>query len=200
MRSTLDWTALTVTNNAVITTSCWGIGFASVHGGLIANNTVVNDGLLPNPYNCKAPINIGDKTHEGSSSNDVSVRNNLSTALSVYNLDAGVTADHNVGMSTPGAVFSWYVSGVATWYGAPGTYGTANIIAAGGPTSEFVDFDPSTLTYNVMLKKGAPAIGAVTSASAPTVDILGVKRTAPYDAGAYSYPGGNPRPATPPTL
>ena len=31
-----------------------GIGFASVHGGLIANNTVVNDGLLPNPVNLPA--------------------------------------------------------------------------------------------------------------------------------------------------
>ncbi len=63
-------------------------------------------------------------------------------------------------------------AGVLKYYNAPGTFGTANIIAAGGPTSEFVDFDPSTLTYNVMLKASAQAVGAATSASAPTVDIL----------------------------
>jgi hypothetical protein len=79
-------------------------------------------------------------------------------------------------------------AGVLKYYNAPGTFGTANIIAAGGPTSEFVDFDPSTLTYNVMLKASAQAVGAATSASAPTVDILGVTRTSPYDSGAYSYP------------
>ena len=116
------------------------------------------------------------------------MRNNLVSALSVYNLDFGVAADHNVGMATSGPVFYWYVGGVAKWFSTPGTYGTANIIAAGGPTSEFVDFDPATLTYNVMLKANVPAVGAGTSASAPTVDILGVTRTAPYDAGAYSYP------------
>jgi hypothetical protein len=85
-------------------------------------------------------------------------------------------------------VFAWYVNGVAKYYGSPGTYGNANIIAAGGPAAEFVDFDPSTLTYNVMLKAGAPAIGAGIATDAPAVDILGVTRTAPYDAGAYSYP------------
>ena len=74
------------------------------------------------------------------------------------------------------------------YYGSPGTFGNANIIAAGGPAAEFVDFDPSTLTYNVKLKAGAPAIGAGIATGAPTVDILGVTRTAPYDAGAYSYP------------
>jgi hypothetical protein len=92
-------------------------------------------------------------------------------------------------MATAGAVFSWYVNGVAKYYGSPGTFWNANIIAAGGPASEFVDFDPSTLTYNVMLKAGAPAIGAGSLATgSAAVDILGVTRAAPYDAGAYSYP------------
>ena len=110
--------------------------------------------------------------------------------ISVYNLDPGVEADHNVGMATAGPVFAWYVNGVAKYYVSPGTFGNANIIAAGGPAAEFVDFDPSTLTYNVKLKAGAPAIGAGHLAAGATaaVDILGVTRTAPYDAGAYSYP------------
>jgi hypothetical protein len=183
-----NWTYLTVTNNVVITSACWGIAFSSVHGGSIANNTVVNDGLLPYSGVCQPAVSVGDKTAGGSSSGGVAVRNNLANVVSVYNLDPGVVADHNVGMATAGAVFVWYVSGVATYYGSPGTYGNANIIAAGGPASEFVDFDPSTLTYNMMLKAGAPAIGAGLATGAPAVDILGVTRTAPYDAGAYSYP------------
>lgn len=74
------------------------------------------------------------------------------------------------------------------WYAAAGAYSNTNTIAAGGPASEFVDFDPSTLTYNVMLKASAPAIGAGTSVGVPNVDILGYSRTAPYAAGAYAYP------------
>ena len=33
-----------MTNNVVVTSSCWGIFYASVHGGKIINNTVVDDG------------------------------------------------------------------------------------------------------------------------------------------------------------
>jgi hypothetical protein len=39
-----DWANLRVTNNFVVTSACWGIGYASVHGGKIINNTVVADG------------------------------------------------------------------------------------------------------------------------------------------------------------
>ena len=42
-----DWTNLTVTNNVVVTSACWGIFFSSVHDGKIINNTVVADGLMP---------------------------------------------------------------------------------------------------------------------------------------------------------
>jgi len=117
------------------------------------------------------------------------VRYNLANVIEIDNLDTGVEADHNVGMATAGAVFFWYVDSVGQYYSAPGTYGVANIIAAGGPASEFgEDFDPSTLTYNVMLIAGAAAIKAGTATGAPTVDILGVARTVPYSAGAYAYP------------
>jgi hypothetical protein len=184
-----NWTDLIVTNNVVITSACWGIAFSSVHGGLIANNTVVNDGLLAASAVCSPAVSVGDKTPGGSSSAGVTVINNLANVISIDNLDPGVAAAHNVGMATAGPVFAWYVNGVATYDGTPGTtFGNANLIAAGGPAAEFVDFDPSTLTYNVKLKAGAPAIGAGVATDAPAVDILGVTRTAPYDAGAYSYP------------
>ena len=154
---------------------------------MIANNTSVNDGLLSTSSICSPAVSIGDKTHQGSSSNGVALRNNLANQMTVYNLDPGVTADHNVGMATAGPVFVWYVNRVGTYYGSPGTYGNANIIAAGGPAAEFVNFDPSTLTYDLKLKANAPATKAGV-AGAPTVDILGVTRVSPYTAGAYSYP------------
>ena len=42
-----DWTNLTVTNNVVVTSACWGIFYGSVHGGKIINNTGITDGLIP---------------------------------------------------------------------------------------------------------------------------------------------------------
>ena len=62
-----------------------------------------------------------------------------------------------------------------------------NIIETEGAKGEFVNFNPATLTYTVLLKSTAQAIGAGV-AGAPTTDIAGVKRTAPYAVGAYSYP------------
>jgi hypothetical protein len=114
-------------------------------------------------------------------------------SITVYNLDPGVEADHNVGIAPTGggAVFSWSVDGVTAYYGSPGTYGNANIIVAGGPAAEFgAGFDPSTLSYDVMLIAGAPAIGKGTTTGAPSVDILGVAQPTSYgeSAGAYGYP------------
>ena len=62
-----------------------------------------------------------------------------------------------------------------------------NIIETEGAKGEFVNFNPATLTYTVLLKSTAQAIGAGV-AGAPTIDIVGYTRTAPYAVGAYSYP------------
>jgi hypothetical protein len=180
-----DWTNVTVTNNVVITSACWGISFASIHNSLIANNTVVEDGLVA--PGCTASVSVGDKTNEGPSSSNTAVRNNLASQINVYNLDSGVEADHNVAMFDNGTVISWYAGGAVQFLAKPGTYTNSNIIDAGGAKSEFVNFNPATLTYNVMLKAGAQAIGAAAAAGA-AIDILGVKRAAPYSVGAYSYP------------
>ena len=75
-----DWTNVTVTNNVVITSACPGISFASIHNSLIANNTVVADGLVPTP-GCVATISVGGATHQGSPSSNTAVRNNLTSRL-----------------------------------------------------------------------------------------------------------------------
>ena len=181
-----DWTNVTVTNNVVVTSACPGISFSSIHNSLIANNTVVEDGLVSVP-GCTAGIDVGGKTNEGPLSTNTVVRNNLTTQLNVDTRDVGVTMDHNVALCCTGPEISWYVNGVVQWLSQPGTYGNGNIIETEGTRGEFVNFNPAALTYTVMLKSGATAIGAAI-AGAPTVDILVVTRAAPFAAGAYSYP------------
>ena len=111
-----DWTNLTVTNNVVVTSACWGIFFSSVHGGKIINNTVVADGLIPQPGNCKPLVAVGDKTHQGSSSNDVIIRNNIGNGLSIYNLDPNMTMDHNICLTIEGRCsILVYVNGKPKW-------------------------------------------------------------------------------------
>jgi hypothetical protein len=183
-----DWTNMTVTNNVVVTSACSGINFASIHNSLIANNTVVEDGLFSVP-GCTAAIDVGGATHEGPLSTNTVVRNNLTSQLNVDTRDSGVTADHNVAMCCgPGPEISWYVNGVMQYLTQAGTYTNGNIIDAGGVKSEFINFNPSTLTYTVMIKAGAQAVGAGTAAGAPALDIVGYPRTAPSTAGAYGYP------------
>ena len=135
---------------------------------------------------CHTPINVGGASHEGSLSTNTVVRNNLTSQLNVDTRNVGVVADHNVAMCCTGPEISWYVNGVVQWNSKVGTYPNGNIIDAGGAKAEFVNFSPSTLTYNLLIKAGAQAIGAATVGAA--TDILGYTRTAPYTAGAYAYP------------
>jgi Right handed beta helix region len=190
-----DWTNVTVTNNIVITSACWGIAFSSIHKSLIANNTVVADGLVATQGCAGANVSVGDTTHEGLPSSDTVVRNNLTSQLEVYNVNNGVEADHNLVMlGSYSPEIAWYVNGAPQYIGNSGTYGTANIIDTGGAKGEFANFNPATLTYDVLLKANAQAISAGTMTGAPTLDILGVPRQALYTttghttAGAYSYP------------
>jgi hypothetical protein len=182
-----DWTNVTVTNNVVITSACHGITFTSIHNGLIANNTVLNDGLFSVP-GCVAAINVGGASHEGPLSTNTVVRNNLTSALNVDTRNTGVVPDHNVALCCDrGPFIAWYVNGAIQYLSQPGTYMNGNIIETEGAKGEFVNFNPATLTYTVLLKSSAQAIGAGV-AGAPTLDIAGYTRKAPYAVGAYSYP------------
>ena len=182
-----DWTNVTVTNNVVVTSACYGISFSSIHNSLIAGNTVVEDGLFSTP-GCITAIDVGGATHEGPLSTNTVVRNNLTSQLNVDTRDSGVTADNNVAMCCgPGPEIAWYVNGVIQYLTQPGTYANGNIIDTGGTKAEFLNFNPATLTYTVLLKSTAQAIDAGV-AGTPTIDMVGSTRTAPYAVGAYSYP------------
>jgi hypothetical protein len=188
-----DWENLTVTNNVIVTSSCWGIGFASVHSGRIINNTVLSDERLRQPGGCKPGIGVGDKTHEGSSSNDVVIRNNLSNGLSIYSSDPNMAMDHNICAAIDGkCAILTYLNGKPQWgIFKPGVYGDHNIIVGRGADGEFVNFDPPKLVFDLRLKAGARAIGAGSPDGAPAVDITGGARGKPVDAGAYRYSPGD---------
>jgi hypothetical protein len=190
-----NWQNVTVSNNVVITSSCWGVAFlGSMHNTVLVNNTVLYDNLLTAP-GCFPVVSIGDKSHQGPSSDHDVIENNLAMEYSTPTTNTTVTWNHNVCSSVvypgrgPLCIFAFYNPDGSWNYGndKPGLYPNNNVVDSGGPTSEFIDFNPPTLSYNVMLKSGAPAIGAGTANGAPKVDILGNPRSVPYDAGAYSY-------------
>jgi len=193
-----DWTNLTVTNNVVLTTSCWGMSFASVHHGRFINNTVLSDewpsSKWPRPAgNCKPLLSVSNMTHDGSASNDVIIRNNLTNGLSVYNLDPDMVMDHNICAAINGAcrILAYFPDGKTNWgILKPGVYGDANLIDRRGAESQFVAFDPNKLLFDLRLKSGASAIGAGNPAEAPARDITGAARGKPVDVGAYRYNGG----------
>ncbi len=74
------------------------------------------------------------------------MRNNLTSQLNVDTRGSGVVADHNVVTLSAGVGIGWYVNGVIQYLGKPGTYANGNIIDAGGTKSEYVNFNPSTLS------------------------------------------------------
>ncbi|MBV9910872.1 MAG: right-handed parallel beta-helix repeat-containing protein [Hyphomicrobiales bacterium] len=188
-----DWTNLTVTNNVVVTSACWGIGYGSVHGGKIINNTVIADNLFPMPGNCKPGVTVVEKTHQGSPSNDVIIRNNIASGLSIYNVNPDMTMDHNICLAINGKC------GILTYsselFGGkprpivdkPGDYADHNIVDRRGADGTFINFDPDKLVYDLRLKPEARAIGAGNPADAPPVDITGAWRGSRIDAGAYQY-------------
>jgi Right handed beta helix region len=184
-----DWANLTVMNNVVVTSACWGIGFASVHGGKIINNTVVSDGLIPLP--CKPGVTVGDKTHDGLPSNDVIIRNNIANALNIYSANPTMTMDHNICLQIKGyCQIVTYVDGKQKGVNKPGEYANHNIVERNGAAGMFVGFDPAKFVYDLRLRPGALAIGAGNSADAPPLDITGAPRGSSIDVGAYQHSPG----------
>jgi hypothetical protein len=216
-----EWTNVTVTNNVIVTSACWGIAFSSVHNSKIINNTVVADGLLPMPGNCKPGVAVGDKTHEGPSSSDDIIRNNIANGLFIYNLDPNMTMDHNICLGIDGKCqIVSYLNGQPNWgVYKPGMYGDHNIIDGRGASGMFVNFepakfvyvrpvrpgtgpgnsaeeppvsfDPAKFQYDLRLKPEARAIGAGNSEGAPSVDIAGARRGSRIDVGAYQSGAGS---------
>lgn len=134
----MDWSNLTVTDNVVVTDSYHGISFYSVHGGLIASNTVRGTDPAFTTW-----IDVEDKSHEGSSSNNVIVRNNIADTM-VISTDATIP-DHNL-------IGNILVLGTQ-FLKTPGVYGDHNTVDAAKLATTFAGYDPHLLA-------GSPAIGS----------------------------------------
>ena len=166
-----------------------------MHGSKIINNTVLDDGTdvgTKNPAGkvmCRPGLAVGDKTHEGSSSNDVIIRNNIANGLSIYNIDPNMTMDHNICLAIEGKCpILTFVNGKPNWgVYQPGEHIDHNSIERRGAAGMFVSFDPSKFVYDLRLRPGASAIGAGSTVDAPTVDITGAPRGSSVDVGAYQH-------------
>ena len=188
-----DWNNLTVINNIIVTNTYSGINFSSVHHGLIANNTVVSDEFKTvnvQPGGAKPLImtgelvfiTVGNKTHQGSPSNDVVLRNNISQSIMLAAQPGAIQVDHNT------VYFRWMLRPplVARAVNDVGRLGKNNRIDR-NIVKGFVAFDPKTLTFNLHLRALSPAIGAGSDDRAPAHDADGVTRKPPIDLGAYAY-------------
>ena len=122
------------------------------------------------------------------------MRNNLTSQLNIDTRDTGVVPDHNVVLCCgPGPFITWYVNGVVQFISQTGTYMNGNIIETEGAKGEFVNFNPATLTYTVLLKSSAQAIGAGV-AGAPTTDIARRHAQGPLCRGSLFVPVLNGKP------
>ena len=91
---------------------------------------------------CRPSLAVGDKTHEGPSSNDVIIRNNIANGLSIYNLDPDMTMDHNICLAIEGkCTILTYVDGKPNWgVYKPGMHGDHNIIDGRGASRHVCEF------------------------------------------------------------
>jgi hypothetical protein len=141
---------------------------------------------------CRPGTSVGDKTHQGPTSTDVIIRNNIASGLGIYDVNPNMTMDHNICVTINGKCqIIRYVGGKPKWdVYKPGEYADHNIIDSSGASGMFVSFDPAKLVYDLRLRPGALAIGAGNSAEAPPVDITGAPRGSSIDAGAYQHSPG----------
>ena len=92
-----DWTNMTVTNNVIVTSACWGMALASIHDSLVANNTVLDDGSPIGHSGCTLSLTVG-ASNQGPNSSNTRVTNNFASQIWVFNgnTPSMPPPDHNV--------------------------------------------------------------------------------------------------------
>ena len=178
------WQNVSITNNVVLTSGLAGITIAGVNGLHIINNSVMNiplNGVSQSRaywmYSGATWITAGGTTHEGGTTSNVIVRNNIAPLIAATAAASGncpITESFCSSTANPNVEQDHNLSLVQTAY-------TAQTL--------FVTFNTSTAQYNLALKgTGAtnPAIGTGNAALMPTTDFLGHSRSAASpDLGAY---------------
>ena len=178
------WQNVSITNNVVLTSGLAGITIAGVNGLHIINNSVMNiplNGVSQSAaywmYSGATWITAGGTTHEGGTTSNVIVRNNIAPLIAATAAASGncpITESFCSHTANPYVELDHNLSLDQTAYTAP---------------TIFVTFSPTTAQYNLVLKGTAstnPAIGTGNSVLMPATDILGhVRSAASPDLGAY---------------
>jgi hypothetical protein len=174
-----DRTNVTITNNILVTSSCWGISAFSMHGGLIAHNTVLFDdtfSLVSGSGNCMPIIEAGGATHEGSNSNNVTVENNIANGYGLTFNGTGFVNQNNVcaTYTSPTGVVGCQIAytaadGTSNFPWAPGTLVGNNNEGDAAPNSEFTNFNPANLVYTVTILPNSLAAQLGAGANPATV-------------------------------
>ena len=181
------WQNVSVTNNIVLTSGLAGITIAGVDRLHIINNSVmdiplngVSQSLMYWMYSGMTWITAGGTTHEGGTTTNVIVRNNIAPLIAATSATTGncpITESFCPHTANPHVVQDHNLSLVQT------TYTAQNL---------FVTFNISTAQYNLELKGTKatnPAIGTGSSSLMPATDFLGHSRSAASpDLGAYAVP------------
>ena len=113
-----DWYNITVTHNKVTTDSYHGISYASIHTANISNNIVHFDGSPSGKFTW---LMVSAKTHAGSTSDHVLVKDNVVDRLSIQipAVPESVIAEHN----TCSQQLAYQdEKGKAFWQSKPGVY------------------------------------------------------------------------------
>ena len=184
-----DWTNMTITNNVIVTSACWGIDMASIHDSLIAGNTVLEDNGITMP-GCTVMLAAGGVTHENlAGSTNVRVTNNLAERYGVGSKgDVNVTFDHNVALMASGFAY-WNTAAKPpsqVYYNKPaGTDANGNVSTSVSTpyANVFTTWDLTTHDFDLRPKLGSIAMGK--GNGIPTTNILGETRIAPFSVGAY---------------
>ena len=167
------WKGLTIQNNAVVVNTYHGI---AVYGGedvKIVNNTV----LASDPASRSTWIRVS-QGKDGTHSKNVVVRNNITNMLMIE--DTGTTFDHNA----IGGAYPVVLNGKTNMIKA-NDYTNKNQIYS-NLTSNFVQVDNKSGSYDLRLKNGAIEVEPGNASLAPKTDITGKDRKTPVDLGAYS--------------
>ena len=181
------WQNVSVTNNIVLTSGLAGITLAGVNGLHIINNSVMDiplngksQSLMYWMYSGMTWITAGGTTHEGGTTTNVIVRNNIAPLIAASAATSGncpITESFCSHTANPNVVADHNLSLAQTSYTAQNL---------------FVTFNTATAQYNLELKGTAatnPAIGKGSASLMPKTDFLGHARSAASpDIGAYGVP------------
>jgi parallel beta-helix repeat protein len=161
-----DWTNVTVTNNVVVTNIYQGISFYGVHNAVIANNTVVSDGLAggQTPWITVMPAKA---VYGGAPSSDVVIKNNVANVITPDASTINLTVENNLVVEPVGggSILEIPVNGAPTWNGKPGTYGSNNVISATNNATAFKAYSPLTGTFDLHLSSAIAGLGALSVGS-----------------------------------